>query len=90
MGGGCTDNDGPPSLSESVEELAERADSLGAARRAGDLRAVARHLRAKEARRVVVDVRPAALTRRRRPTTKWARLRAVLHGVPRALRRRVR
>jgi hypothetical protein len=90
MGGGCTDRDGRPSLSESVEQLAERADSLGAARRAGDLRAVAQHLRAKEGRRAVVDVRLEAITRRRRPATRRARLRAVLRGVPGALRRRVR
>jgi hypothetical protein len=90
MGGGCTDSDGRPSLSESVEELAERADSRGAARRAGDLRAVAEHLRSKEARRVVVDVRPEALTRHQRPAARWVRLRAVLRGVPGAVRRRVR
>ena len=80
MGGGCTESDGRPSLSDSVEDLANRADSRGAARRANDLRAVAEHLRAKEAngtdeakgggkvrkvRKVTVDVRPEALARHR-------------------------
>jgi len=78
MSGGCTDKDGRPSLSESVERLAHRAHSRGAVRRAGDLRAVAEHLRAKEARRVVVDVRPHALARQRRRADRWPRLRAVL------------
>jgi hypothetical protein len=53
-----------PRLSEDVEALAEHASSRGAVRRAHDLRAIAEHLRAKE-RRVVVDVRPEALARRR-------------------------
>ena len=53
-----------PRLVEEVEVLAERASSRGAARRANDLRAVAEHLRAKEAGRVVIDVRPEALARR--------------------------
>ena len=54
-----------PRLVEDVEALAERASSRGAVRRANDLRAVAEHLRAKEAREVVIDVRPEALVRRR-------------------------
>ena len=103
MGGGCTESDGRPSLSDSVEELAHRADSRGAARRANDLRAVAEHLRAKEARgpgearraetqraeevrHVVIDVRPQAVARHRRPAAGASRLR----GAGRALGRRVR
>lgn len=89
MGGGCTEHDGRPSLSESVEELAHRADSRGAARRAGDLRAVAEHLRSKEARKVVVDVRPEALARHRRPTSAASRVRAALRALGRRLRRLV-
>jgi hypothetical protein len=54
-----------PRLVEDVEALADRASSRGAQRRANDLRAVAEHLRAKEARQVVVDVRPQAIARRR-------------------------
>ena len=104
MGGGCTESDGRPSLSDSVEDLANRADSRGAARRANDLRAVAEHLRAKEAngtdeakgagkgRKVTVDVRPEALARhrhRRRPTVGSAGP-SRLRGALRALGRRVR
>ena len=95
MGGGCTDSDGRPSLSESVEELAGRADSRGAARRAGDLRAVAEHLRAKEAREAseasedVVDVRPAALGRHRRPPAAASRLRGAAQALGQRLRRLV-
>ena len=54
-----------PRLVEDVEALADRASSRGAQRRANDLRAVAVHLRAKEARHAVVDVRPQALARGR-------------------------
>ena len=104
MGGGCTESDGRPSLSDSVEDLANRADSRGAARRANDLRAVAEHLRAKEAngtdeakgggrvKKVTVDVRPEALARhrhRRRPTVGSAGP-SRLRGALRALGRRVR
>lgn len=89
MGGGCTDSDGRPSLSESVERLAHRADTRGAVRRAGDLRAVAEHLRAKEARRVVVDVRPQALARHRRRAARWPRLRAGLLRARERVRRLV-
>jgi hypothetical protein len=95
MGGGCTENDGRPSLSESVEELAEQADSRGAARRAGDLRAVAEHLRAKEAMQVredrgeIVDVRPAALGRHRRPPTAASRPRGRAQALGQRLRRLV-
>ena len=92
MGGGCTESDGRPSLSESVEELAHQADSRGAARRASDLRAVAEHLRAKEAkevRQVTVDVRPEALARHRRRTTRASRVRAALRALGRRVRRLV-
>ena len=89
MGGGCTESDGRPSLSESVEELADRADSRGAARRAGDLRAVAEHLRAKEAREAVVDVRPDALARHRRRPTGGSGLRGALRALGRRVRRLV-
>ena len=71
-----------PRLVEDVEVLAERASSRGAVRRANDLRAVAEHLRAKEAGRVVIDVRPEALARRR--AGRWSLLRRVadrLRGV---------
>ena len=53
-----------PTLAEDVEVLADRAVSRGALRRANDLRAVAEHLRRKEARSRVIDVRPEALARR--------------------------
>ena len=99
MGGGCTESDGRPSLSDSVDELAHQADSRGAARRANDLRAVAEHLRAKEAKgtgeveQVTVDVRPEALARhRRRATTRPSgpsRLRGALRAVGRRVRRLV-
>ena len=101
MGGGCTESDGRPSLSDSVEELAHRADSRGAARRANDLRAVAEHLRAKEARgpgeaqragevrHVVIDVRHNALGRHRRPTAGATRLRSALGSLGRRVRRLV-
>ena len=89
MGGGCTESDGRPSLSESVEELAHQADSRGAARRASDLRAVAEHLRAKEAKEVVVDVRPEALARHRRPATRASRLRGALRALGQRVRRLV-
>jgi len=101
MGGGCTESDGRPALSESVEELADRADSRGAARRAGDLRAVAEHLRAKEAREGaegiegsdgmdrIVDVRPEALARHRRPATGASTLRRAVRAVGRRIRRLV-
>lgn len=62
-----------PRLSEDVEVLAEQAVTRGALRRANDLRAVAEHLRAKEARPVVVDVRPEALARARHRRTKLLR-----------------
>jgi hypothetical protein len=55
-----------PRLVEDVETLAGRASSRGAQRRANDLRAVAEHLRAKEARQrvdAVVDGRPGRLGR---------------------------
>jgi hypothetical protein len=89
MGGGCTNEDGRPSLSESVEALAHRAHSRGAVRRAGDLRAVAEHLRAKEARRDVVDVRPEALARHRRRAARWPRLREALRRAGARVRRLV-
>jgi hypothetical protein len=89
MGGGCTESDGRPSLSDSVEELAHRADSRGAARRANDLRAVAEHLRAKEASEVVMDVRPEALARHRRRPAGGSRLRRALRAVGRRVRRLV-
>ena len=91
--GGCTESDERPSLSESVEKLAHRADSRGAAGRASHLRAVAEHLRAKDARKVrqvTVDVRPEALARHRRRTARAARLRGGVRGALRALGRRVR
>ena len=78
-----------------MEELADRADSRGAARRAGDLRAVAEHLRAKEAREGiegmdrVVDVRPEALARHRRPPTGASTLRRAVRAVGRRIRRLV-
>ena len=81
-----------------MEELADRADSRGAARRAGDLRAVAEHLRAKEARKGaegiermdrVVDVRPEALARHRRPPTGASTLRRAVRAVGRRIRRLV-
>jgi hypothetical protein len=77
-----------------VEELAHRADSRGAARRAGDLRAVAEHLRAKEARQTsrtgdVVDVRPQALARHRPGSARRPRLRALLHRARQRVRRLV-
>jgi hypothetical protein len=72
-----------PRLVQDVEALAEQAWSRGAVRRANDLRAVAEHLRAKEARQVVIGVRPEALPRRRcgvpgRPHRALGRLRRVL------------
>jgi hypothetical protein len=68
-----------PKLSEDIEVLAERAVSRGAIRRATDLRAVAEHLRAREAKSVVVDVRPEALAEvRRQRTTRLRRLVAKL------------
>ena len=74
-----------PRLSEDVEALAEQASSRGAVRRAHDLRAIAEHLRAKE-RRVVVDVRPEALARRRAGMR--GRLRRVLGRLRRARARK--
>lgn len=52
----CEPRDERPRLVEDVETLAERASSRGAQRRANDLRAVAEHLRAKEAREPVEAV----------------------------------
>ena len=90
MSGGCTESDGRPSLSESVERLAHRADSRGAARRAGDLRAVAEHLRAKEARGRVVDLRHDSDARRRLDRVPhWPRLRATLQSARARVRRLV-
>ena len=58
-----TPRDERPTLAEDVDALAERAVSRGDLRRANHLRAVAEHLRRKEARTRVIDVRPEALAR---------------------------
>ena len=60
-----TPRDERPTLAEDVDALAERAVSRGAVRRANDLKAVAEHLRRKEARACVIDVRPEALARKK-------------------------
>jgi hypothetical protein len=58
--GRASDDAGRVRLSDDLEVLADRAVQRGAVNRASDLRAVAEHLRGKEARTLTVPVRATA------------------------------